>query len=102
MDALTVGATLLDATSGVQIVVVRSSDEAAVEFWPSGQVQLGKRYRCSTCDAEFLVTRAGPTALACHGLQMEVAASQATAVLGLITTARWAHAPVCGLAPAHV
>jgi hypothetical protein len=73
MDALTVGTTLLDATSGVQIVVVRGSAEAAVEFWPTGQVQLGKRYRCSTCDAEFLVTRPGPARLACHGLQMEVA-----------------------------
>ena len=73
MDALTVGATLLDTTSGVQIVVVRSSDDARVEFWPNGQVQLGKRYGCSTCDAEFLVTRPGPTTLVCHGLQMELA-----------------------------
>ena len=71
MDALIVGATLLDATSGVQIVVVRSSDDTMVEFWPNGQVQLGKRYRCSTCDAEFLVTRPGPSTLACHGLQTE-------------------------------
>jgi hypothetical protein len=73
MDALIVGAALLDVTSGVQIVVVRSSDEAVVEFWPSGQVQLGKRYRCSACGAEFLVTKPGPATLACHGLEMELA-----------------------------
>ena len=34
---------------------------------------LGKRYRCSVCEATVLVTKAGDGQLECHATVMEVA-----------------------------
>ena len=34
--------------------------------------QVGKRYRCSKCDSEFIVTRAGEGTLSCCGQPMEL------------------------------
>jgi hypothetical protein len=34
---------------------------------------LGKRYSCSECSAEILVTKSGDGALECHGQTMTVA-----------------------------
>ncbi len=34
-------------------------------------VETGKRYRCPTCGAEFIVTRGGEGALRCDGDDLE-------------------------------
>jgi DNA-directed RNA polymerase subunit RPC12/RpoP len=33
--------------------------------------QIGKRYRCAKCGAEFIVTRGGEGTICCHGEPME-------------------------------
>jgi Desulfoferrodoxin, N-terminal domain len=35
---------------------------------------LGKRYTCTVCDAQVLVTKAGDGSLECHGRPMEIMA----------------------------
>ena len=35
---------------------------------------LGKRYECSECDAQILVTKAGDGSLECHGQPMTILA----------------------------
>ena len=34
--------------------------------------QIGKRYHCSKCGSEFIVTRGGDGTIKCHGLPMEL------------------------------
>ncbi|MAE10879.1 MAG: hypothetical protein QGI51_03730 [Dehalococcoidales bacterium] len=36
--------------------------------------EIGKRYHCTKCGAEFIVTKAGTGAIQCHGLPMELKA----------------------------
>jgi len=33
--------------------------------------ETGKRYTCTTCGAEYIVTRGGDGTLSCHGKPME-------------------------------
>jgi desulfoferrodoxin-like iron-binding protein len=34
--------------------------------------EIGKKYRCTKCGAEFIVTKAGVGAITCCGQQMEL------------------------------
>ena len=44
----------------------------AIERWYKVANQVGKRYRCSKCGAEFIVTRGGDGTINCCGQPMEL------------------------------
>jgi hypothetical protein len=73
MEALRVGAKIADESTGIEIIVVKPPSDSVLEFDPSGQVGLGKRYACSICGAEVIVARAGTGNVACHGTVMGIA-----------------------------
>ena len=77
MEGPKVGTKLTDATTGIEAIVVRPPSEPTLEVRPGGSVDLGKRYACQTCDAEVLVTKAGPGVIACHGAVMGIARAKA-------------------------
>jgi hypothetical protein len=77
MEGPKVGTKVSDPRTEIEVVVVRSPSEPTLEIWPGGSVGLGKRYACQTCDAEVLVTKAGPGVIACHASVMEVAQPKA-------------------------
>ena len=77
MEGPKVGTKISDATTGIEAVVVRPPSEPTLEIWSGGSVALGKRYACQTCDAEVLVTKAGPGVIACHASAMGIAQPKA-------------------------
>lgn len=70
------GDRVTDAFSGVQAIVVRSPSDSVLTLVcdDTATVLLGKRYACSECAAELLVTKGGPAVPYCHGQPMTVAA----------------------------
>ena len=70
------GDRVADTSSGVQAIVVRSGPDSVLTLVgdDTATVLLGKRYACSECPAELLVTKGGPAVPVCHGQPMKVAA----------------------------
>ena len=72
-DAPKAGTKLQDAATGVEAIIVKPPSDPGLEIRAGEGVALGKRYTCSTCNAEVLVTKAGSGELACHGATMAIA-----------------------------
>lgn len=69
----TVGMKLVDKESGVEVIVVRAPSNASLVLQlGAGDALLGKRYVCTTCDAEVLVSKAGRGGPSCHGTPMTI------------------------------
>jgi hypothetical protein len=73
MSIAKVGSKLHEPESGVEAIVIRSSDGTGLGLRPGGQAVLGKRYVCASCGAEVLVTKAGDGEATCHGAAMQMA-----------------------------
>lgn len=77
VEILKPGAKLREAVSGVEAVLVRAPSDAGLGLRAGGPVSLGKRYVCSSCKAEILVTKGGDGEGQCHGLPMVMAQAKA-------------------------
>lgn len=63
----------LEGANGVAAIVVKPPADGDVEIRDGGEVTLGKRYTCESCNAEVLITKGGAGELVCHGATMGIA-----------------------------
>jgi hypothetical protein len=78
--SLRVGASVKDATTGVEIIIVKApSDDGnfCVVATDGEGLLLGKRYHCTHCAAEALVSRSGAAQLICHGTALALSPAKA-------------------------
>lgn len=77
MDVTLKPGTKLQSDAGAQAIVVKPPTEPGLAFRSGGSVVLGKRYKCETCGAELLITKAGGAELVCHGTALGVLQAKA-------------------------
>ena len=63
----------LEHASGVAVIIVKPPADGDVAIRDGGEITLGKRYTCESCNAEALVTKGGAGELVCHDAVMTIA-----------------------------
>lgn len=72
MSSVSIGAKITSG-SGVEVIVVKAAADTAITFEVGDPIRLGKRYRCTVCQAEVMATKVGAEYPACHSTPMVMA-----------------------------
>ena len=67
------------SASGMVVVVRDGGGEIVVDDNAASTLQVGKRYGCSSCDAEVLVVKPGRSTISCHRVPMTLKQPKKTA-----------------------